>query len=290
MPDVRSTCISVRPPLKQVPLSEIRGLFPTPQYTGTLPSLRVLIVDDEPIARKVLRQELVCFEGVEIVGEADTGDAALVQIATLAPDLVFLDIHMPAMGGFELLNRLSGGHMPVVIMVTAYDRHAVRAFEAGAVDYLLKPVSQARLRQAVDRAVRLQSNPRAVAENIAHLQQVIPSGPAEEKRIQKIVGKAGDEYYLLSPDEVLAFQADGDLVWILTSKQRYLATQNLKTLEERLADSSFRRIHRNALVNVNQIRKMSMLTSQRWLVTLNDGQEFIVSKRQARHVRDVLHW
>jgi DNA-binding LytR/AlgR family response regulator len=247
-------------------------------------------VDDEPIARKVLRQELACLDGIDVVGEADNGDAALAQISDLTPDLVFLDIHMPAMGGFELLSRLTGGHMPVIIMVTAFDQHAVRAFEAGAVDYLLKPVSQARLQQAVERAARLRRNPQAVAENIAHLQQIAPDAPSQGQRIQKIVGKAGDEFFLLDPDEILAFRADGDVVWILTSKQRYLATQNLKTLEERLGGGSFRRIHRNALVNIAKIRKMSMITSQRWLVTLSDGQEFIVSKRQARHVRDALHW
>jgi DNA-binding LytR/AlgR family response regulator len=250
----------------------------------------VLIVDDEPIARKVLRQDLICLAGVEVVGEADSGGTALAQISSLAPDLVFLDIQMPEMGGFELINHLSGAQMPVIIMVTAFDQHAIRAFEAGAIDYLLKPVGQARLQQAVERAARLHRNPQAVAENIAHLQQIAPPTLSHETRIQKIVGKAGDEFFLLNTDEVLAFQASGDVVWILTSKQRFLATQNLRTLEERLGVGSFRRIHRNALVNLNQIRKMSMITSQRWLITLNNGQEFIVSKRQARHVREVLHW
>jgi DNA-binding LytR/AlgR family response regulator len=89
---------------------------------------------------------------------------------------------------------------------------------------------------------------------------------------------------------VLAFQADGEVTWIVTAKQRYTATQNLTTIESRLQNTSFRRIHRNALVNIEQIRKMSMLSSQRWLVTLNNGQEFIVSKRQAKNVRDVLNW
>jgi two-component system, LytTR family, response regulator len=254
------------------------------------PVLRVLVVDDEPIARKVLRQELGCLEGVEVVGEAENGEAALLQISALEPDLVFLDIQMPVMGGFELLSHLSGGRMPAVIMVTAFDQHAVRAFEAGAADYLLKPVSQARLQQAVERGSWLRRNPRVLAENIAQLQQIAPANSSIDSRPRKIVGKAGEEYFLLAPDEVLAFQADGDLVWIITNKQRYLATQNLKTLEERLSTGSFRRIHRNALVNVNQIRKMSVITSQRWLITLNNGQEFIVSKRQARNVRDVLHW
>jgi two-component system, LytTR family, response regulator len=104
------------------------------------------------------------------------------------------------------------------------------------------------------------------------------------------VGKVGQEFFLLSINEVFAFQAEGNLTWIITAKQRYLATQNLRAIEERLKSSSFRRIHRNALVNIEQIRKMSMITSQRWLVTLNNGQEFVVSKRQAKNVRDVLSW
>jgi DNA-binding LytR/AlgR family response regulator len=178
--------------------------------------------------------------------------------------------------------------MPVVVMVTAFDQYAIRAFEAGAVDYLLKPVGQMRLQQSVARAMRLHRNPLAVAEEILHLQQIAPVSD-EEARPKKIVGKAGNEYFLLNPAEVMAFQSNGELVWILTAKQRYLATQNLKTLEERLGKASFRRIHRNALVNINQIRKISSLSSQRWLLTLSNGIEFVVSKRQAHYVRDVLH-
>jgi DNA-binding LytR/AlgR family response regulator len=104
------------------------------------------------------------------------------------------------------------------------------------------------------------------------------------------VGKIGEEYFLLSADEIYAFQADGDLVWVLTAKRKYLATQTLKVLEQRLANSSFRRIHRNALVNVDHVRKMSALSSQRWLITLHNEQEFIASKRQARSVRELLNW
>ncbi len=267
-------------------------------------NLRVLIVDDEPIARRVLRQELVCLSGVEVVGEADTGEFALKQISTLRPDLVFLDIQMPAMGGFEVLNQVKGDRAPSFVMVTAFDQHAIRAYEAGVVDYLLKPVSQARLQQSVERAARLQqsveraapllksaANPAELAGGFRQQSSADAArGVTYDPQLRKIVGKAGDDYFLLMPEEVLAFQADGDLVWILTGKQRYLATQNLKVLEERLSSGAFRRIHRNALINVNQIRKLSMITSQRWQVTLSNGLEFIVSKRQARHVRDVLNW
>jgi DNA-binding LytR/AlgR family response regulator len=258
-----------------------------------LSRLRVLIVDDEVIARKILREELACLKDIEVVGESDSGNAALIDIAALKPDLMFLDIQMPVMSGFDLLRQLDGGHLPVVIMVTAFDHHAIRAFEAGAIDYLLKPVGQERLRQAVERATRLCRRPKMIAENIAQLQQevsLLSLIPAPETRNQKIVGRSGHEYFLLNPEEVLAFQAHGDTVTILTGKQRYLATQNLRTLEERLGRSLFRRIHRNALVNIDQIRKISMMTSERWLVTLNNGEELVVSKRQARIVREALNW
>jgi two-component system LytT family response regulator len=251
--------------------------------------MRALIVDDEPVARKVIREELELLESIEVVGEAENGEAALQKIASTRPDIVFLDIQMPVMSGFELLEQLNGGHLPAIVMVTAYDQHAIRAFEAGAIDYLLKPISQQRLVQAVERAKRIARNPQQAAENLVHLQEIAPTAHSSPK-VRKIVGKVGEEFFLLNPSEVLAFQADGDTTWIITARQRYVATQNLKSIEERLQNSSFRRIHRSALVNVEQIRKMSMITSQRWLVTLNNGQEFIVSKRQAKNVRDVLNW
>ena len=257
--------------------------------TYSVASLRALIVDDEPIARKVLREELEAFDSVDVIGEAENGEAALRKILSFKPDVVFLDIEMPVMGGFELLNHLTGGYLPAIVMVTAYDEHAIRAFEAGAVDYLLKPASQQRLTQALERARRLVRNPQEAAEHVAHLQQV-GAGSSEALKPKKIVGKLGQEFFLLSPQEVLAFQAEGENVWIITAKQRYAATQNLKSIQDRLANSYFRRIHRNALVNVEQIRKMSMITSQRWLLTLTNGQEFVVSKRQAKNVRDVLNW
>lgn len=248
--------------------------------------LRALIVDDEPIARKVLREELEILKRVEVIGEAENGQAALEQMQLAKPDIIFLDIEMPVMGGFELLDHLNSGVLPAIVMVTAYDEHAIHAFEAGAIDYLLKPVSQARLQQALERAQRLLKDPVQAAEKVAELQQVTSGG----SKVRKIVGKLGEEFFLLGPDEILAFQADGELVWIITANQRFLATQNLRNIEERLKSTSFRRIHRNALVNVEQIRKMSMITSQRWLVTLNNGQQFVVSKRQVKNVRDVLHW
>ncbi|MBV8833050.1 MAG: response regulator transcription factor [Acidobacteriaceae bacterium] len=253
--------------------------------------MRALIVDDEPIARKVLRDELELMDSMEVVGEAQNGEDALREISSSKPDIVFLDIEMPVMSGFEVLEHLNSGHLPAIIMVTAYDQHAIRAFEAGAVDYLLKPIGLHRLRQAVQRARRIVGNPLEAAENVALLQGIAPpTRTPGVPKVHKIVGRLGEDFFLLNPDEVLAFQAEGDTTWIITARQRYTATQNLKSIEERLQNGGFRRIHRNALVNTEQIRKMSSITSQRWLVTLNNGQEFVVSKRQAKNVRDILHW
>ena len=250
--------------------------------------LRTLIVDDEPIARQVLRDELAAFSDVEISGEAANGNDALGEIGRLKPDLVFLDLEMPGMGGFEVIRHLPEGALPIVVIVPAYDQHAIRAFDAGALDYLLKPVSRERLEKALDRARALRGKSREVAESLAHLSEGVE--PPGTPRGRKVVGRAGAEYYLLDLDDVLAFQAEREIVWILTARQRYMATQTLRNVDERLRGSVFQRVHRNALVNINHVRKMSPMSSQRWLLTLSNGLEFIVSKRQASTVRRMLQW
>lgn len=249
--------------------------------------LKTLIVDDEPIARKVLREELEWIADVDVVAEADNGEKALAKIAELKPDLVLLDLQMPVMGGLDVVHQLkSGSRMPVIVIVTAYDRFAIQAFEAGAIDYLLKPVGQDRLAQAVERA-KLATR-RETFERIAQLQEI--TGAAVSQRFRKIVGRIGEEYFLLDASEIYAFQADGDTVWIVTAKRKYAATQTLKVIEKRLANTTFERIHRNALVNVDHVRKLTPLSSQRWLITLSNNQEFVASKRQARGVRQLLNW
>lgn len=251
--------------------------------------IRTLIVDDEPIARRILREELDDFAEIEVIGEAETGAAALDCIASQRPDLVFLDLQMPVMGGFEVIHRLGRvSHLPAVIIVTAYDQYAIQALDAGAIDYLLKPVGQERLRLAVNRVRKVGPQSLEAAEQLGRLQEIAEhkTGP----RHRKIVGRCGEEYVLLNASEVFAFQAEGDLVWIVTAdaKKRYLATHTLRALQDRLRNTSFRRIHRNALVNLDQVRRMSAMSSQRWLVTLSNSQEFIVSKRQAHSVRELL--
>src|SRR5450432_1658208 len=149
--------------------------------------ITTLIVDDEPVARRVLREGLELIPEIEITGEAANGRDALQQIAKLKPDLVFLDLQMPVMSGFEVVRSLSEPPLPVIVIVTAFDQHAIEAFEAGSIDYLLKPVSEARLRTAVERARTLHGKP---AEAVAHLDRIASAAePSSASRNKKVVGR-----------------------------------------------------------------------------------------------------
>lgn len=250
-------------------------------------AIKTMIVDDEPVARRVLREELELFPDIAIVDEAENGQEALLKINKVKPDLVFLDLQMPLMSGLDVVRSLDGHPLPVVVIVTAFDQHAIQAFEAGAIDYLLKPVNEARLHKAVDRAKSLLQRPLEIANQLART--AAAASTPNTARSRKVVGRSGEDYVLLDADDVLAFQAERELVWIVTAKNRLLATQSLRTIEERLAGPEFQRVHRNALVNVNHVRKMSALSSQRWLITLSNAAQLVVSKRQAHAIRQILH-
>jgi two-component system LytT family response regulator len=249
--------------------------------------IKTLVVDDERIARQVLREELEALPGVEVVGEAENGKEALRQIVDLQPDVVFLDLKMPVMGGFEVVRNLSGSRLPVVVIVTAFHQHAIEAFEAGAVDYLLKPVRAARLQKALERAKTLLGKPTEIAESLAKIASVSEAS-GESSTPRKMVGRLGRDFFLLELDEVLALQAEGALVWIVTAKRRFLANQSLRAIEASLQTSSFQRVHRNAVVNINHVQKMSAITSHRWMLTLSNQLELEVSKRQAHNIRRLL--
>ena len=179
---------------------------------------------------------------------------------------------MPELDGLAVVRSLRGAHTPLIIFVTAYERHALEAFEVGAVDYLLKPVRRERLEKAIEKARRqLKSAPAA-------------QGP------KKIVGRRGTDLYLLDPAEIVAFQADGELVHIITTGQRYLSDHSLKVLEEKLDRSRFRRVHRGTLINTDHLRKISPLSSRRWLLKMSNGFEAVVSKRLASSIREQARW
>lgn len=247
--------------------------------------MRTLIVDDEKAARDVLRRDLGAIAGIEVVGEAENGGDAQRRIDDLSPDLVLLDVQMPEKDGFDVVRGIRGP-LPAIVFVTAYSEHALRAFEVGAVDYLLKPFGGSRLEQAIERARRALADPGGSAERVAKtLNEDAVRGP----RRMKVVACHGHEFLLIDLDRVFAFCASEEAVWIVTQEGRYRATRTLSALAERLAGSQFLRVHRNFLVNSDKISKISALSSRRWLVTLENGFQCVVSKRNAGLVKTLLH-
>ena len=223
---------------------------------------------------------------VEVIGEAEDGDTALRSIEELRPDLILLDIQLPSKDGFEVARSIRG-RLPSIIFVTAYSEHALKAFDVGAVDYLLKPFGSDRLKQSIDRARDAHSNGGDRAERIA---RVLNASGRRDGRPTKIVGRRRNEYLLLDADRVFAFKASGDVVWIITADRKYRATQTLGALSDKLAGSSFLRVHRSVLVNSDKIARLRALRSRRWLITLTNGFQCVVSKRNAALVRALLQW
>ncbi|QOY85795.1 LytR/AlgR family response regulator transcription factor [Paludibaculum fermentans] len=242
--------------------------------------MNVLIVDDEPIARQILRELLEEHPGVNLAGEASTGLEAVEQIARLHPDVVLLDLQMPGLDGFSVARTLRGDSLPIVIFVTAFETHALQAFDTGAVDYLLKPVRKERLTAALEKA----------RTQIAGLKSEPPPPPPVTEPLRRILGRLGSDLHMLNPGDVIAFQADGDTVQIITAQGRYYADHSLRTLEAKLPPPQFRRIHRGTIINTDHIRKISPLTSKRWLLKMSNGLEAIVSKRMAGVIRDATRW
>lgn len=234
--------------------------------------MKILIADDEPVARQILREHVESIPSLEIAGEASTGKETLQRILDWDPDVVLLDQQMPELDGLAVVRSLRGAHTPLIIFVTAYERHALEAFEVGAVDYLLKPVRRERLEKAIEKARRqLKSLPAAGG-------------------LKKIVGRRGTDLYLLDPSEIVAFQAEGELVHIITTGPRYLSDHSLKALEEKLDRARFRRVHRGTLINTDHLRKISPLSSRRWLLKMSNGFEAVVSKRLAGAIREQARW
>ena len=235
--------------------------------------MRVLIADDEPVARQVLRECLEEFPGIRVVSEAGTGAEAVEQILEFQPDLAFLDLRMPELDGLAAVRSLRGARMPLVIFVTAYEQHALEAFNVGAIDYLLKPVRQERLAAALDKA-------RARLEGGTASEEALPMR-------RKLIGRSGTDLHLFNHSEVIAFVADGELVHMITTSGRFLANHSLKYLEASVLPPMFRRVHRRTIINTDHIRKISPLSSKRWLLKLSNGMEVTVSKRMTATIREL---
>jgi DNA-binding LytR/AlgR family response regulator len=238
--------------------------------------LRIVIVDDEPLARSRLRRLLAGRPDVEVVGEAGDGVSACRLIETERPDLVLLDIQMPGLSGFDVLRRLTW--RPRVVFVTAYDRFAVQAFEAEALDYLLKPVEPERLARAVERAVPGDDDRLArLLDAVARLQ------PARER----LAARQGNRIVLVDPAAVCFVRAEDKYSVVYTGEHEHVLDRTLDELERSLGPESFLRIHRSLLVNVACVRELRTLDDGRCTVLLDDarGTTLQASRRGAALLR-----
>lgn len=253
--------------------------------------IRVIIADDERPAREFLKNILRGFDDAELVGEASDGAEALEIIKQKKPDLALLDLQMPEMSGLEVVKFLRKPQMPLVAFVTAYDEYAVRAFEVGAVDYLLKPVERSRLRETLHRAhERLEQADwrSAEAEKIRAATKIYDER-ARGEFLERIPVKKRDEIFLVPVSEIASIIADGELLHITTgNNQKYVINFRLKDLETRLDPAAFVRLSRGAVVNLKMIAKISPLSGGIYQITLENSQQINTSRLQSRILRERL--
>lgn len=217
--------------------------------------LRALIVDDEALARRRLAAMLAEFAELKVVAEADSGPSAVEAIVRERPDIAFLDVQMPGLDGFGVLRCTAGAHRPVVIFVTAHDEHAIRAFEVHAVDYLLKPVTAARLQEAVRRAAaRARAVPRA--ENARSLESLLAEMPEPQSEGARIPVRGDGGVDLVAVKEIIWVEADGDHARLHLGANVLTVRETMSELEQRLAPFRFVRVHRSAIVNVDAVRSV----------------------------------
>ena len=254
-------------------------------------TLRTLIVDDEPLARDGIRMHLAAEPDVEIVGEAADGVQAVEAIRALNPDLVFLDVQMPEVDGLQVVERIGAARMPAVIFATAYHQHAVRAFELHAVDYLLKPVTEDRVRAALTRA-RLRLATRGEEELTARLEALLEdlralharadgaAAPAPaQKKYAAWISVAGRTYtQLVRVEDVDWFEAEGNYVRLHVGKVTHLIRSTLRAMGDQLDPATFIRIHRSTIVNVNRIREIQPWFGGDYIALLHDGRQLRVSR------------
>ena len=258
--------------------------------------LRVIVVDDEQLAREELCYQLGQAGDIEIVAQAGNGVEALTAVERLEPDLVFLDIQMPGLGGFEVARRLGerGEDMPALVFVTAYDQHAIEAFEVNAVDYLLKPVEAARLDQALQRARRRVEAERSgpgVAPLNDQLERIVKLMAGRQVRREQVALKVGERFMLVQAEEIIYASLADESINIVTGQVS--GTSNYRTLDDlqaRLDPEVFWRVHRSHLVNINKIKEIVPWFSRNYILRMKDakGTEIPVSRAQTKRLREYL--
>jgi two-component system LytT family response regulator len=245
-------------------------------------SIRAIIADDEELARHILREYLAQQPDIEIVGECDNGFAAVKAIGDLKPDLVFLDVQMPKLDGFEVLELADSS--VAVVFVTAYDQYATKAFDAAAVDYLLKPFDLGRFQTALERVRKRLASP-PVAVSAAELRNAaLPPG----RHAERIVIRDGTRVHILPVAQIDYVQAEGDYLAFHSAGKSFLKQQTIASLEESLDSKQFVRVHRSFVVNLERIAKIEAYTKDARIAILSSGAKIPVSRAGYLRLKEVM--
>lgn len=229
-------------------------------------NIRVLIIDDEQPARDLIKHFLGSHSEIEIIGEAENGFSAIKMIKELNPQLIFLDIQMPKLTGFEMLELIE--NPPVIIFSTAYEQYALRAFEQSAADYLLKPYSQDRFNMALEKAL---NKIKAGNDDRQIIQELNKATEGHEEKLSRIAIKKLQQIYVIPVSKILYIEADGDYTKIHTPEESFLKERTMKYFEQNLPDKQFIRIHRSYIVNVDYVTKIELYKKENYHVYLKNG-------------------
>jgi two-component system LytT family response regulator len=250
-------------------------------------TIRILIVDDEPLARTRIRSLLEREPDVTVVGECGDGQQAVALVHELQPDLLFLDVQMPILDGFGVLETLGIEAMPAVIFVTAYDRYAIRAFDVHALDYLLKPFDRERFQRALARArASLQHDEKVAASE--KLLALIEDVQSQRKPLQRLVIKAGGRVFFLRLEEIDWIEAAGNYVKLHVGREDHLLRETMNALEGRLNAEQFVRIHRSTIVNLDRIQELQPWFHGDYRVILHDGTQLTLSRGYRQKLQELL--
>ncbi len=239
--------------------------------------IRTLIVDDEPLARDRIKRFLAVETEMELVGECDEGRSAIAAIGEIKPDLIFLDIQMPELDGFGVLQALDERDMPAIVFVTAYDQYALRAFDVHAVDYLLKPFDRERFSKALRRA-KQQIQQRRDGEIDQRLMSLLAHVKKELKYLERVVIKSVGRVFFLKTDEIDWIEAEGNYVRLHVGGEGHLLRETMNRLETKLNPEKYIRIHRSTIVNVERIKELQPLFSGDYVVILRGGKQLTLSR------------
>lgn len=246
--------------------------------------IRTLIIDDEQLARDIIKAYLRKLPNFDLIGEATNGFDGIKLINEAKPDLVFLDIQMPKLTGFEMLELIE--EQPVIIFTTAFDHYALKAFEVNATDYLLKPFSEERFVEALTKVEKLFGNKSELEKKMKSISKL-----AETKTecLERVVFKTGQKIIVLSTEDINYIEAQDDYTMLYTSKGNFLKQKTMKYFEENLDPKNFLRLHRSYIVKLANIKQIELLEKESYQVILHDGKKIPVSKSGYQKVKEVIN-